>query len=44
MVGSLLKELYIDGALKKENARKEKKQEFKKIKHNISWNDFKNMN
>jgi hypothetical protein len=43
-IGSLLKELYIDSALKKENKRKEKAKEFKRVVNNISWNDFKNKN
>jgi hypothetical protein len=43
MVGSLLKDLYIDSALNKEKKMKDKKQEFKKVKHNISWSEFKNM-
>jgi hypothetical protein len=44
MVGSLLKELYIDSALKKDKKTKTKNKEFKKIRNNISWNEYKNMN
>ena len=47
MVGSILKELYIDSALKQDKKRtskeKKTKQQPKKTK-NISWNEFKTIN
>jgi len=47
LVGTLLKELYIDSALKKAeklNASEEQNEEPKKNKKNISWEQFKKMN
>ena len=47
MVGTLLKELYIDSALKKSeklDALAEKKEEPKKAEIKISWKQFKNIN
>jgi len=47
VVGTLLKELYIDSALKKSeklDALAEKKEEPKKAEIKISWKQFKNMN
>lgn len=52
MVGTLLKDLFIDSALKHENkfnnnknqnSKKSKKSKYKKAINNISWNDFKKM-
>ena len=39
-VGQILKELYIDSALREDKKRQTKKHKYKKAK-NISWNDFK---
>ena len=48
LVGTLLKELYIDSALKKSEKLDEQygttKEEPKKATINISWKQFKNMN
>jgi len=47
LVGTILKELYIDSALKKAeklNANEEPKQEPKIAKNNISWKQFKTIN
>jgi len=47
LVGSILKELYIDSALKKAeklNENEEPKPESIKPKQNVSWNQFKKMN
>jgi hypothetical protein len=48
LVGTLLKELYIDSALKKaeklDELSEEKKVEPKRAENNISWKQFKNMN
>lgn len=47
LVGTILKELYIDSALKKAeklNANEEPKQEPKTAKNNISWKQFKTIN
>ena len=46
MVGSILKELYVDSALKKADKldeKNEKTQEPKKAEVNISWKQFKNL-
>ena len=46
LVGTILKELYIDSALKKAeklNANEELKEEPKRPENNISWNQFKKM-
>jgi hypothetical protein len=46
MVGSILKELYVDSALKKADKldeKNEKTQESKKAEVNISWKQFKNL-
>ena len=43
MVGDLLKKMYVDSALKKEQKRKKKKVKKKPVKNkNISWKDYKN--
>jgi hypothetical protein len=47
LVGTILKELYIDSALKKAdklNANEQPKEEPKTAKNNISWKQFKRMN
>ena len=47
LVGTILKELYIDSALKKAeklNANEEPKEEPKTAKNNISWKQFKTIN
>ena len=47
LVGTILKELYVDSALKKAeklDELAEKKEEPKKAEVNISWSQFKNMN
>jgi len=47
LVGTLLKELYIDSALKKADKldeQSEKRAEPKRAENNISWNQFKKMN
>ena len=46
MVGTLLKELYVDSALKKAeklDEQSEKKEEPKRAEVNVSWNQFKKM-
>ena len=47
LVGTLLKELYIDSAIKKaeklEDKQSENKPKIKEIENNISWKQFKNM-
>ena len=44
-IGSLLKELYIDSALKKDKtANKNTNKPYKKVKNNINWKDFKTLN
>ena len=42
-VGQILKELYIDSALREEKKRVNKKHKYKKFKK-ISWSDFKKLN
>ena len=47
LVGTLLKELYVDSALKKAeklNSNEEKREEPKRAENNISWKQFKNLN
>ena len=44
MVGDLLKKMYIDTVIQKEKKRKEKKKNYKRIVHNLSWSDYKKMN
>ena len=47
LVGTILKELYVDSALKKAeklNANEEPREEPKKPQQNISWKQFKRMN
>jgi hypothetical protein len=47
LVGTILKELYVDSALKKAdklNENEEPKEEPKKPENNISWKQFKKMN
>ena len=44
-IGALLKELYVDSALKKDKtADKNTNKPYKKIKNKISWKDFKTLN
>jgi len=40
-IGSLLKELFIDSALRRDANKKEKTHKYKKAVNNISWSDFK---
>lgn len=43
-IGVLLKRLYIDSALKKDKSKdKDKKPTFQKVKHKLSWHEFKMM-
>jgi len=43
-IGVLLKRLYIDSALKKDKSKdKDKKPTFQKVKHKLSWKEFKMM-
>ena len=44
-VGKLLKKIYIDSALAKENKSRSKSKKLKKpVKRQISWNEFKKLN
>jgi len=44
MIGTILKEMYIDSALKQDKKVKDKAPIYKKEAKKINWNDYKNMN